>query len=445
MQDSTVHTARWLAAIKYTHRTERATACLLWLLTTASFAHAAATVTSLGYLPGDNYSYATAVSGDGSVVVGGSALQPYVGGGSYQAFRWTTNSGMLALGHLPGDNYSQAFGVSGDGSVIVGSSDTDYISAGQAFRWTAGSGMVGLGYLPGHTNSSAAAVSSNGLVIVGTSGLPGADSLYYQNYAGAPGRYEAFRWSTGSGMAGLGYLPGGTNSSAHGVSADGLVIVGTSSSASGNQAFRWSAGSGMVGLGYLPGDTSSSASGASTDGSVIIGTSSSSAGAQVFRWTAASGMVALGYLPGDQFSYGNAVNADGAVVVGQSFNSYLAFRWAGSGIQSLPIDGGFGVSADGNTIVGQGEQTDGRSIALVATITDSVAAGPTLSINSSLSTANQFVLCWPTNYAGLTLQSSSNLGATNWTNCANPTVSDSYFVVTDAIISAGSQFFRLKR
>ena len=75
-------------------------------------------------------------------------------------------------------------------------------------------------------------------------------------------------------MVGLGHLPGDTNSTATGVSADGSVIVGTSSSASGSQAFRWTAGSGMVGLGYLPGGTNSSATAVSGDGSVVVGTSS---------------------------------------------------------------------------------------------------------------------------------------------------------------------------
>ena len=52
----------------------------------------------------------------------------------------------------------------------------------------------------------------------------------------------------------LGDLPGGVfNSGANAVSGDGSVVVGTGSSASGSQAFRWTAGGGMVGLGFLPG------------------------------------------------------------------------------------------------------------------------------------------------------------------------------------------------
>ncbi len=36
-----------------------------------------------------------------------------------------------------------------------------------------------------------------------------------------------------------------------GLSADGSVVVGVSNSASGTEAFRWTAGGGMVGLGDL--------------------------------------------------------------------------------------------------------------------------------------------------------------------------------------------------
>src|ERR1019366_1164470 len=91
-------------------------------------------------------------------------------------------------------------------------------------------------------------------------------------------------------MVVLGYLPGGTYSSANGISADGSVIVGASGSASFEEAFRWTAGSGMVGLGHLPGTTNSSAAAVSADGSVVVGTSYPASGNQAFRWTAGSGM-----------------------------------------------------------------------------------------------------------------------------------------------------------
>jgi probable HAF family extracellular repeat protein len=468
--------------------------CALCVLATAPCAHAGGSIIALLPAPGDYSASAAGASTDGSVVVGVSYNLDLGGYGgppsTSQALRWTAGTGSVGLGYLPGDVDSTAATVSGDGSVVVGVSGNSFASTvGQAFRWTAGSGMVGLGYLPGGTNDLPVAVSSNGSVIVGTS------------YSASGG--QAFRWTAGSGMVGLGYLPGGTNSSACCLSADGSVIVGTNYSASGAQAFRWTAGSGMVGLGFLPGGTNSCPSGISADGSVIVGTSYSASGDQAFRWTAGSGMVGLGYLPGDTNSQASAISADGSVVVGGSYSpaEYRAFRWtAGLGIVSLGTNNytsATGVSGDGSVIIGLSQNglfrwatgsgmqdlwdflvangadpggligefdsvelsTDGNTIfgygdsgqdipylynSFVASIPGLIGVSPPLSINSSLSAANKVVLSWSTNYTGCTLQSSSNLGSMNWTNCASSTVSGGYFVVTNPI-SAGAQFFRLQR
>ena len=378
--------------LSYMRRTMRAVVCALWVLTTASGAHAAASLTWLTWLPGDNFNYnTTGVSGDGSVVVGTSG-NDYVSGIPTSAYRWTAGSGMVGLGGYD----SSASGVSTDGSVIVGTSD--YV----AFRWTAGTGIVGLGYLPGGTYSGANGISADGSVIVGTS------------YS-ASGN-QAFRWTAGSGMVGLGHLPGTTNSSATAVSADGSVIVGASASVSVSQAFRWTAGSGMVGLGYLPGGTNSNATAVSADGSVVVGTSYSASGNQAFRWTAGSGMVGLGYLPGGNSSSAVGVSADGSIVVGNN-NYYEPFRWtAGSGMQSLwdvlvtngldssgPAPGmsASGISADGNTIVGTYyEEGDDFTLefGFVATLPRLIGVSPVLSINSWSSTAHHLVLSWSTNY-----------------------------------------------
>src|SRR5437667_12108532 len=67
----------------------------------------------------------------------------------------------------------------------------------------------------------------------------------------------------------LGDLAGGEfNSFALGVSADGHVVVGQSSSTLGFEAFRWSQPDGMHSLGAAP---NSAAAAASADGSVIVG------------------------------------------------------------------------------------------------------------------------------------------------------------------------------
>jgi probable HAF family extracellular repeat protein len=96
-------------------------------------------------------------------------------------------------------------------------------------------------------------------------------------------------------MVGLGILPGGTYSAANDVSADGSVVVGVSGSASGPQAFRWTSGGGMVGLGDLPGGSfGPEARGVSADGSVVVGlTTNPFFGPGAFYWTADGGMRAL--------------------------------------------------------------------------------------------------------------------------------------------------------
>jgi probable HAF family extracellular repeat protein len=61
-------------------------------------------------------------------------------------------------------------------------------------------------------------------------------------------------------------------SNADDVSADGSVLVGRASSASGAEAFRWTSGGGMVGLGDLPGGGfESTAEAVSADGSTVVG------------------------------------------------------------------------------------------------------------------------------------------------------------------------------
>jgi len=65
------------------------------------------------------------------------------------------------------------------------------------------------------------------------------------------GQYEAFRWTEETGLVGLGDLPGGgIDSRAHGVSADGAVIVGWAEAESpvGKTAFVWDAEQGMRAL-----------------------------------------------------------------------------------------------------------------------------------------------------------------------------------------------------
>ena len=212
---------------------------------------------------------------------------------------------------------------------------------------TVPSRFQGLGGLPGtdYSYSDAKGVSADGSVVVGTS----------TSSSGS----EAFRWTANGGMIGLGDLAGGAfDSHATGVSADGSVVVGYSNSPiSPNEAFRWTGG-GMVGLGDLTTEGGfSQAEGVSADGSVVVGFAYAASGYEAFRWTAGVGMVGLTNLPGDDSggaAYG--VSADGSVVVGNagSASTAAAFRWTGGGgmvnLGSLTYPRG--VSADGSVVVG---------------------------------------------------------------------------------------------
>ena len=116
-------------------------------------------------------------------------------------------------------------------------------------------------------------------------------------------------------------------------------------------------------LGALAGRDTSLATGVSADGSVVVGTSSSLImGEAAFRWTRTGGMV-LAFDPathlGVVFDRGFGISGDGSVMVGKGgFPAVYAVRWSGSnsllnlgtlpsGVQSRA----YGVSADGSTVV----------------------------------------------------------------------------------------------
>lgn len=194
----------------------------------------------LGTLGGEA-SRAENVSADGQIVVGTAQNQF----GKYHAFRWTAADGMQPLGtlmyvlydsstatavsddgsvvvgwaHVPGDDVlvafrmdngvirelagpaaypqTQAFDVTADGSMVVGLMFNEN-GAVQAFRWTKGVGLEDLSAVyanllaPGSYLRMALAISPNGRYIVG------------QGFNAATGRFEAFlldTWQTTSAEA----------------------------------------------------------------------------------------------------------------------------------------------------------------------------------------------------------------------------------------------------
>ena len=249
----------------------------------------------LGFLqPGEGAkSWATNVSGDGSVIVGREYVPDT---GTY--FLWTPEAGMVS-------SPIAVKAVSADGSVLFGRSNR------QAARWTAGEGIVVLGSLPGHETSWAHGVSPDGSVVVGWA-------------------TEPFRWTAEQGMVSL----GSSHGTAYDVSADGSVVVGESPG-----AFRWTAEQGMTKLGWLgPYDPpwqvgGSVATAVSGDGSVVVGYDWVFSGPDrekvaAWIWDEPHGMRAIEDLLTDDYGLdltgwgltaATDISADGRVIVGYGY------------------------------------------------------------------------------------------------------------------------------
>jgi probable HAF family extracellular repeat protein len=263
----------------------------------------------------------------------------------------------LSLGSL-GGSWSIAQDISANGKVVVGKSSFEHWdNFSHPFLWTWENGIIDLGTLGDYfPDSSAYGVSADGSVVVGTSSN------------------KAFRWTQADGMKDIGSF-GGEESKAYGVSADGNIVVGYSTnSGASRHAFRWSQASGMQNLGALGGggwDSRSWANGVSADGSTVVGWSSitpNSSLLMAFKWTQDTGMIALGSL-GGPWSEAKAVSANGAVIVGGAYTFAQfqhAFRWSESkqmvdlgtlpgGMESVAL----GVSDDGHVIVGMADDESG--------------------------------------------------------------------------------------
>ncbi len=248
-----------------------------------------------------------------------------------EAFRWSTADGIIGLGDLSGGIFSsQASAMSADGSVVVGKSIVGPFSTDtEAFIWTSSGGIIGLGDLPsGPFESEATGVSADGTIVVGnaTIVLPG-------DITETPvGR--AFRWTQSGGMVDLGSPAPGLTVTAAGVSSDGVVTVGHTWDGTGTaDPFLWTESSGMILLPHPPqgiGETRPHA--VSGNGSIIVGetftTRSGSNELEAFLWDNVNGtrslIVVLEDLGVDMTGWiphsATAISDDGLTIVGWGTN-----------------------------------------------------------------------------------------------------------------------------
>jgi uncharacterized membrane protein len=288
---------------------------VLSLTAFATAAPAGSPFVPLGALDGPTgTSQANAIAPDGSAVYGTSTR----GAGGRDGFRWTRTAGMtpLNLGDLGANGYVAETTV--NGNVVVG---TRAPVSGFSTAFVASEGVLtSLPPLPGYSdvNLSAHAISGDGSIVVGTQS--GTDPM---------GRtvLQAVRWINGVpsslGSTGNGQL---SHSLAYGISRDGSTVVGgIATSTLPDSGFRWMAATGAVPLAKLPGYTYSTASVISADNSTIAGTlirdldhDGTAEEYQAARYINGT-IQLLGDLPGGPlFSVAHAMSADGSVVVGRS-------------------------------------------------------------------------------------------------------------------------------
>lgn len=182
-------------------------------------------IVGLGFLPGAvaARSYATGISPDGSVIVGGASSAT-----GERPFRWTESSGMTAVQDPSGRFFvTDAYAVSDGAHVIVGSALGP--SGRVAVLWKSDGGVLPLGELP---EARALDISSDGTRIVGT-------------WSPESGITAGFLWGPELGQVDLlTYLQGRSDAPAglagwdlwpRAISGDGRVIAGTARDPSGKR------------------------------------------------------------------------------------------------------------------------------------------------------------------------------------------------------------------
>ena len=314
----------------------------------------------------------TGVTADGAVVVGKTSSGEALLG----SFRWSSAEGLIDLTPALGTSVN---GISDDGSIVLG---TENGELGPSFVWSQALGSVALPAAPGLPDCAASDLDLDGSHLAGTC------------YDAERRNWNAVRWVVEDGVARVDVLPntlGGTQSEGRAINRDGTRIAGTSF-ANGGHAVLWTIdGAGLpraedVGLLPSPG-LYPRVSAVSDDGASASGDD----GTNAFGWTAARGLQLLPQpVPTDPAANAGVTDMDasGSVVVGflipaASGYAFETLVWdvtgahrlrdllIAAGVAPSALDGWTlsnprAISADGNTIIGQGRSPSGDSAGWIA-------------------------------------------------------------------------------
>jgi probable HAF family extracellular repeat protein len=310
------------------------------------------------------YTYPLGVSGDGLTVYG------ITYNGQSLAFKMV-GTNLTPLDNLLGGTDAWAYAASANGTLVVGMA-LDNSGVEQAVFWpNTTPTLLDQGSI--FYSSSATGVSANGGTIVG-SGFDLVTNLdqafYHRSNTLTPFGATAF---------------GADASRAKAVSADGNLVVGTST----NDFYAATASAGFIynittntsdAVGNTSGHAFTQLTGISGDGTAVIGYGSTSlnnnASERAFKYVPGAGgsFTPLGALSVGGWSIPRAINNDGSVIVGQSENGFgdgEAFVFQNGAMTGLGfLTGGStsdatGVSADGTVIVGNSGTTSGYYHAFV--------------------------------------------------------------------------------
>lgn len=330
-------------------------------------------------LPPQYESYASALSPDGSVIMG----EMWGPAGVPEIFRWTAKEGLIRQADIPAwGGYAWPTAMSFDGSVVVGYDTYPALSDGHAFQWTSTTGRTYLDDPPQVAQSEAWGMSWDGASIVGYEML-------------ADGSQQPALWRNGNAVA-LGSMDG-IRGAFTGISCTG-TLVGFSYSSSGAVPFRYSEQEGLMPVDLPASVHFDSGPRISADGSTIVGCWRTATGAnEAFIWNQHTGATGLGDLPGGaDWSAASGVSADGRIVVGASMTGTIdlgdgftmgittAFIWdPAHGMRSLPsvlveqyglnlqgweLREATAISPDGRIIRGYGINPEGRQGTWIAQI-----------------------------------------------------------------------------